>query len=56
LPEKVRYLEGGGQQVQKVFAEAFDAFSRKDPALNPFTIKFTGGVTTMKERNIVITV
>jgi hypothetical protein len=33
--------KGGGQQVQKDFAESYDIFSRKGLVMNHFTNKFT---------------
>jgi hypothetical protein len=43
-----------GQQVWKNFAKACYKVSRKGLVMNHCTIKFTGGVTAMKKRNIVI--
>ncbi len=47
-------LKGGGQLVQKDFAELYDIFSRIGLATNHFTTIFQKGVTAMKKMNIVI--
>jgi uncharacterized ion transporter superfamily protein YfcC len=46
--------KGGGQQVQKDYAEAQDAFSRKGVAANLFSTNLQRGVTAMKKRDVII--
>jgi hyperosmotically inducible protein len=54
LPQKVSIWRGGGQRVQKDFAESFVTCSRKGLAMTPFGTNLQKGLTAMKKRDIII--